>query len=361
MVRYSNDAELKHLIETIPARPGEPDDGEPDDGEPDDNEVWEFIASMPVGAMVAGPKSERCKRWLHLAEAVFKQPKKHPRPTQLMWYAWPRLAELTAKNPEINVPAEVPKSAQSIRERFLREFDVLSKTIGSAQIIDEDLIFVPIKPLDNGSWNVAVGHPDEEDNQPRKIELEGPYSVSKFPITRRLYQLFDCNHEIHYREDFERYCLEQRCPVISMNWYDAQIFAIWCKSRLLNEWEWEYACRANRSAQDHQKKEPDHWRVDPIDDEAREMVAWINKNSQNHTWPVDAKTDPSHTNSFGLVDMLGNVWEWTEGVYKVGEVSRVLRGGSFFNFGRGASASYRLRRGPTDSVVYCGFRVARAP
>jgi hypothetical protein len=108
MVRYSNDAELKHLIETIPARPREPDD----------NEVWEFIASMPVGAMVAGPKSERCKRWLRLAEAVFKQPKKHPRPTQLMWYAWPRLAELTVKNPEINVPAEVPKSAQSIRERF---------------------------------------------------------------------------------------------------------------------------------------------------------------------------------------------------------------------------------------------------
>jgi formylglycine-generating enzyme required for sulfatase activity len=350
MVRYSNDAELKHLIETIPARPREPDD----------NEVWEFIASMPVGAMVAGPKSERCMRWLRLAEAVFKQPKKHPRPTQLMWYAWPRLAELTVKNPEINVPAEVPKSAQSIRERFLREFDVLSTASDTAQIIHEDLIFIPIKPLDNGSWNVAVGHPDEEDNQPRKIELEGPYSVSKFPITRRLYQLFDGNHEVHYRKNFEKYCLEQRCPVICMNWYDAQIFAIWCKSRLLNEWEWEYACRANRSAQDHQKKEPDHWRVDPIDDEAREMVAWINKNSQNHTWPVDTKTDQSHTNSLGLVDMLGNVWEWTEGVYKVGEVSRVLRGGSFFNFGRGASASYRLRRGPTDSVVYCGFRVARA-
>jgi formylglycine-generating enzyme required for sulfatase activity len=257
-----------------------------------------------------------------------------------------------------DVPAEVPKSAQSIRERFLREFDVLSKTIGSAQIIDEDLIFVPIKPLDNGSWNVAVGHPDEEDNQPRKIELEGPYSVSKFPITRRLYQLFDCNHEIHYREDLEKYCLEQRCPVICINWYDAQIFAVWCKSRLLNESEWEYACRANRKDADHQKL--NHWRVDPIDDEAREKVAWIEENSQDHTWPVDAKTDPSHTNSFGLVDMLGNVWEWTEGVYEVGEVSRVLRGASFYSLGRGASASYRLRRVPTDSVVYCGFRVARA-
>jgi len=351
MVRYSNEAELKQLIETIPERPRTPDD----------NEVWEFIASMPVGAMVAGPKSERCMRWLHLAKAVFKQPEKHPRPTQLMWYAWPRLAELTAKNPEINVPAEVPRSAQSIRERFLSEFEALGKTQESALIIDEDLIFIPIEPLDNGSWNVAVGHPDENDNQPRRIELHGPYSASKFPITRRLYNLFDCNHDVHYRDDFEKYCSEQRCPVIRVNWYDAQMFSIWSESRLLTEWEWEYTCRANRSAQDHQKKEPEHWRVDPIDAQAREKVAWFDVNSQNHTWPVDAKTDLSHENSFGLVDMLGNVWEWTEGVYKVGGVSRVLRGGSFDGNGLLASASYRDHSDPTGTYVSIGFRVARAP
>jgi formylglycine-generating enzyme required for sulfatase activity len=100
--------------------------------------------------------------------------------------------------------------------------------------------------------------------------------------------------------------------------------------------------------------------VDPIDDEAREKVAWINKNSQIHTWPVDAKTDPSHTNSFGLVDMLGNVEEWTEDVYKVGEVSRVFRGGSFCLDGRFASASYRLHFVPAGTNVFIGFRVARA-
>ena len=144
-----------------------------------------------------------------------------------------------------------------------------------------------------------------------------------------------------------------------MNWYDAQIFAIWCKSRLLNEWEWEYACRANRKDADHQKLH--HLRVDPIDDEAREKVAWINKNSQGHTWPVDTKTDQSHTNSLGLVDMLGNVWEWTEGVYEVGGVLRVLRGGSFDLSGRYASASYRDLDDPTDPFVFSGFRVARAP
>ncbi|MBU6172203.1 MAG: formylglycine-generating enzyme family protein [Planctomycetes bacterium] len=351
MVRYSNEAELKQLIETIPERPREPDN----------NEVWEFIASMPVSAMVAGPKNERSKRWLHLAEAVFKQPEKHPRPTQLMWYAWPRLAELTAKNPEINVPAEVPSRAQDIRERFLAEFATLRKSPESAQIMAQDLSFVPIEPLDNGSWNVAVGHPNRKDNQPRRIELQGPYSVSKFPITRRLYKLFDCNHEVHYRKDFEEYCREQRCPVIQVNWYDAKMFAIWSESRLLTEWEWEYACRANRSAKDHQKEEPEHWREDPIDDEALKKLAWFNLNSQNHTWPVGAKTDSTHTNDFELVDMLGNVWEWTGSQYEEGNVSRVLRGGSFNYRGRYASASYRSHCVPTYTHFGIGFRVARAP
>ena len=350
MVRYSSDEELKQLIDTIPARPREPDN----------NEVWEFIASMPVKALMAGLKNERCMRWLLLAEAVFKQPKTNPRPSQLMWYAWPRLAELTATNPEISIPAEATQRAQEIRKRFLAEFEALRKTPESALIIDEDLIFEPIKPLDNGSWNVGVGHPDEDDNQPRWIELSGPYSVSKYPITRRLYKLFDHNHEVRYQNEFKKYCKEQRCPVIQVNWYDAQMFSIWSKSRLLTEWEWEYACRANRSVQDHPKKVPEHWRVDPIDDEALKKVAWFSLNSQNHTWPVDAKTDGTHTNPFELVDMLGNVIEWTGSVYKTGAVSRVLRGGAFFSGGINASASNRVSGDPWASHFIIGFRVARA-
>ena len=59
--------------------------------------------------------------------------------------------------------------------------------------------------------------------------------------------------------------------------------------------------------------------------------------------------------------MLGNVWEWTESVYKVGEVSRVLRGGSFFLDNRYASASFRAYYVPAHAHVGNGFRVARAP
>jgi formylglycine-generating enzyme required for sulfatase activity len=101
--------------------------------------------------------------------------------------------------------------------------------------------------------------------------------------------------------------------------------------------------------------------LDPKNDSEREKVAWIYSNSQGRTWPVDSKQSGSHTNAFGLVDMLGNVWEWTESTYEAGEVSRVLRGGSFGFIGRIASASFRLHYGPTLTLIDVGFRVARAP
>jgi formylglycine-generating enzyme required for sulfatase activity len=206
---------------------------------------------------------------------------------------------------------------------------------------------------------VAVGHPEESDNKPRLLEDPlGPYSVSKYPITRRLYSLFDRNHQVHYEDDYKLFSRETRCPVIKANWFDAKMFSIWSKGRLLTEWEWEYACRGNYDAEAHRKLT--HWQSDPKNDTDRAKVAWILGNSQKRTWPVDVKQDESHTNAFGLVDMLGNVWEWTESIHEAGGVSRVLRGGSFHDFGRGASASYRNHFVPAYTSVFNGFRVARA-
>ena len=88
--------------------------------------------------------------------------------------------------------------------------------------------------------------------------------------------------------------------------------------------------------------------------------AWVQENSQTRTWPVDTKAIGSNTNPFKLVDMLGNVWESTDSLYKGGSVSRVLRGGSFSSDGWDASASFRSHGDPTDAYIDVGFRVARA-
>jgi formylglycine-generating enzyme required for sulfatase activity len=165
-----------------------------------------------------------------------------------------------------------------------------------------------------------------------------------------------------FQRDFNRHSPDPRCPAINITWYDAMMFAAWVSARLMDEYEWEYSCRSDIGDRDL-KKTPlakYFWKVDP---QGNKLIdhAWVSENSQRRTWPVDAKQDGSHTNGFGLVDMLGNVWEWTASTCAKGSVSRVLRGGSFVSSGRYASASCRIHDDPTGADFSRGFRVARAP
>jgi formylglycine-generating enzyme required for sulfatase activity len=103
--------------------------------------------------------------------------------------------------------------------------------------------------------------------------------------------------------------------------------------------------------------------------------AWFLENAEGHAWPV-AMQKP---NDFGLFDMLGNAFEWCDDSYDnyavanqtdiLGDlgtttdvrdkVSRVLRGGSFFNQASDVRSAYRNFFVPTLRLDYLGFRMAR--
>ncbi len=77
---------------------------------------------------------------------------------------------------------------------------------------------------------------------------------------------------------------------------------------------------------------------------------------------------------FGLLDMLGNVWEWTEDcmndsysgaptngrVWTTGDCQhRVVRGGSWGGQPRNLRSAIRIGDGTADRYYNNGFRVAR--
>ncbi|MGQ4385597.1 formylglycine-generating enzyme family protein [Streptomyces sp. SAS_270] len=112
--------------------------------------------------------------------------------------------------------------------------------------------------------------------------------------------------------------------------------------RLPTEAEWEHACRAGTTEARYGK----------LDD-----IAWHRGNSDERLHTVGGKLP----NTWGLHDMLGNVWEWCWDVYdaEVYGSYRVLRGGGWFDEHWSCRASVRRRSHPTLRIDDVGFRVAR--
>jgi formylglycine-generating enzyme required for sulfatase activity len=130
--------------------------------------------------------------------------------------------------------------------------------------------------------------------------------------------------------------------------------------RLPTEAEWEYACRAGNSTL---------W---PFGDDPDMLgeYAWYDKDSAGKTHAAGQK----RANSWGLHDMLGNVWEWCADGYDAKyyassppadptgatEASvRVHRGGSWLSAPRYARSATRHGSAPGSRISPLGFRLAR--
>ena len=140
-------------------------------------------------------------------------------------------------------------------------------------------------------------------------------------------------------------------PVENVSWDDAQLFVqklskkTGKKYRLPNEAEWEYAARGGSTTT---------YPWGNSDAESHDY-AWFNAIAQT-TKPVGLKKP----NQFGLYDMIGNVWEWTQDCWNPRDCSlRVLRGGSWYGFPLILRTAGR--NGYSFAVGYgvIGFRVAR--
>lgn len=181
------------------------------------------------------------------------------------------------------------------------------------------------------------------------------------------------------------YPQDNKHPVACIDWDDAQAYAKWLsrktgkKYRLPTEAEWEYSARGNTGT-------ARYWGDNPDDACKYANVADKTAQAQIHgatSWLVHHCTDGfSYTapvgsfkpNAYGLNDMLGNVWEWTEDSYhdsykgaptggstwQGDGAKRVLRGGSWNNSPSDVRAAIRYNSSKAAlRFSSFGFRMAR--
>jgi len=160
-----------------------------------------------------------------------------------------------------------------------------------------------------------------------------------------------------------------------VSWDDSQAYVTWLSRktgkqyRLLSESEWEYAERAGTSSAYYWGDTASHDYANYGSDTCCSGVAqgrdqWVN------TSPVGSFAP----NAFGLYDMLGNVWQWTQDCYAdnyngtpsdggasaTGDCSRrVLRGGSWVINPQDLRSASRDGDSATFRDGDHGFRVAR--
>jgi formylglycine-generating enzyme required for sulfatase activity len=150
---------------------------------------------------------------------------------------------------------------------------------------------------------------------------------------------------------------EALLPVVDVTWGEARQFLDrinhgqpW-RLRLPSEVEWEYACRAGTTT-------PYSTGAFLSTDDANyngefPLVGQDAGENRRHVMPVGSFAP----NPWGLFDMHGNVWEWTNDAYD--ETSKVIRGGSWRFNADSARCALRYHHQPQDRGDSLGFRLVR--
>ena len=155
-------------------------------------------------------------------------------------------------------------------------------------------------------------------------------------------------------------------PVVGICWHEARAYCVWLSAqtghdfRLLTEAEWEVAARGLEGRPYTYGDDYDSACCNTFDAHIR------------RTTPIGVFPGGETINPAGIIDMMGNVYEWTSSLYQpypydaadgreaseADEASgRVFRGGSWLVDPLLARACYRARYAPAVRFAFLGFRL----
>jgi gamma-glutamyl hercynylcysteine S-oxide synthase len=153
------------------------------------------------------------------------------------------------------------------------------------------------------------------------------YYMDKYPVTNADFKKF--MDAVHYHPaddlDFLKDWKDGRYPegwadkpVTWVSLEDARAYAKWAGKRLPHEWEWQYAAQGTDGRIYPWGNEWDASRV-PNVDHGRTMRG-----------PDSVSAHPTGASPSGIMDLVGNVWQWTDEYVDDHTRGGILRGGSYY-------------------------------
>jgi formylglycine-generating enzyme required for sulfatase activity len=215
----------------------------------------------------------------------------------------------------------------------------------------------------------------QDTEQPQHRLYLPDYCLGKTPVTNRQYRAFVLATGHEAPEGWRGKAPprdEEEHPVINVTWYDARDYCQWLSEitgrryNLPTEAEWEKGARGTDG------------RIYPWGNRWDAMRCNSEESGLMKTTPVHAY--PQGASPYGILDMTGNVWEWTRSLWRRNwehpdyrypyrttdgrenfaagrDEDRVLRGGAFGSYRWLVRCAYRRWNLPLLRSRGIGFRV----
>ncbi|MBV9268496.1 MAG: SUMF1/EgtB/PvdO family nonheme iron enzyme, partial [Acidobacteriaceae bacterium] len=202
---------------------------------------------------------------------------------------------------------------------------------GMVHIPGADYVFkvegIEIEGMD--SVGVDVQYPWED--TPRRFHEHRmhikQFWMDKYPVTNADFKKFvDATHyrpadDLNFLRDWRNGRFPEgwaNKPVTWVSLEDARAYAAWAGKRLPHEWEWQFAAQG------------DDGRTYPWGNEWQPSAVPVPDKGRTLRGPDDVDAHPAGVSPFGVVDLVGNVWQWTDEYLDDHTRAAILRGGSYY-------------------------------
>ena len=227
------------------------------------------------------------------------------------------------------------------------------------QMLGHEIVHVPA-----GEFIMGSEHGYSQERPQHTVHLDAFY-IGKYEVTNAQYGVCVdagvCNppspNRSYSRDSYYANPAYDDYPVIYVSWHDAAAYCRWAGGRLPTEAEWE---KAARGADGRRYPWGNEWDA--------------NKVNSREAGPGDTTavgSYPAGASPYGALDMVGNVREWCQDWYDEdyyasspqhnppgpsSGMSRVVRGGDWYFYGRSDGSARRGAGDPDDRVPGLGFR-----